>query len=419
MNCPGCQNVIPNSTIFCAYCGVRAYPSQVPAPSRASNGGVAAVFVTAVVLLAAIGYGIFVAINALAGVFGPESTPSPQPTTVPIVATAPTPVPAPTTTATPLPAVARTSTPVPTPFPTATLAPTPTHTPTPSPTATPTPTSTPWPTATPTPRPTATPTSTLLGIEVLPTTGPPGTDVSIYGRGFPPNVQVDQVFIQAGIGKSDVTPSSKPFTDANGNLYLSFRIPRLSDGHHTIVIQASAAMARVGFRVIAPPSPTATRVPTVGPTPTPTQIPWAEKEFGYLDASYYIRVPSDWRASTGRYSQQSPSGLIMVELFAGPFNGTPLQWAEDQTVPHASFLHSGHLKDIGVPLAGSHFIQRFSSNQLCQDKAGLVIRETALALDYRSAQPAGIAVHVDICQSDLNDENKLISRDVISSLRLR
>ena len=419
MNCPGCQNVIPTSTIFCAYCGVRVYPSQVPAPSPVSNGCMATGFVVIVALLAAIVYGIFVAVNALVGVFSSDPTPPPQPTAVPIAAPVSTPVPTPTPSPTPVPTVAPTPTFTPTPSATASPMPTPTLTATPMPTFTPTATPTPWPTPTPTPGPTATPTAIPLGIEVLPNTGPPGTDVSIYGRGFPPNVQVNQVFIQVGIGNLDVTPSPKPFTDANGNLYLSFSIPRLAAGQHNIELQAGGVAARTGFQVVAAPASTARSVPTPRPTPTPTEVPWAEKDFGYLEASYFIRVPNDWGASTGRYSHESPGGLLKLELFAGPFNGTPVQWAENQTVPHASFLHRGHLRDIGVPLAGSHFIQRFSSNQLCRDKGGLVIRETALVLDFRSAQPAGIAVHVDICQSDLNDENQRLSRDVISSLRMR
>ena len=221
--------------------------------------------------------------------------------------------------------------------------------------------------------------------------------------------------MRIGIGNFDVTPSPKSFTDAKGNLYLSFRIPRIPGGSYTIEVHAGGDMFRAGFQVIAAPTPT----PTPTSTPTPTRIPLSQVDFGYLDATYYIKLPVTWRSSASPYSYENPSGTIKIELVAQPFSGTPAQWAERQTIPHAYFLHRGSSKDIGIPLAGSHFIQRFSSDHLCQDKDGLVIRESALVLDHRSAQPAGIAVHVDICQADLSDGNKEISREIIQSLRMR
>ncbi len=89
------------------------------------------------------------------------------------------------------------------------------------------------------------------------------------------------------------------------------------------------------------------------------------------------------------------------------------------TIPSARFLHAGYLKDIGNPQVGSHFIQRYSSDDLCQSSGGIVIRESALLVDHRNA---GIGVHVDICQADLHLEaepgvtNEQISRRIIRSL---
>ena len=166
MNCPDCQNVIPDSVIFCAYCGARIFPSQLPSSNflrrrrRAvigigAGGGLLAVVLIAILIVSRLGPGLS---------NGPEPAPTPKPTlTSTEEPSTPTLTPIPTATLAPKP------TPTPTPeltvMPTPTATPTPglrTPTPTPELTATPTPqptaTPTPWPTPTPTPRPTAIPT---------------------------------------------------------------------------------------------------------------------------------------------------------------------------------------------------------------------------------------------------------------------
>ena len=85
------------------------------------------------------------------------------------------------------------------------------------------------------------------------------------------------------------------------------------------------------------------------------------------------------------------------------------------------------LKAVGVDLAGTYFKERFSSDAryspvrgLCADKGFVVIRETAVLWDHPNA---GIALHVDVCESDLHLEaepgmtNEIISFLIIKSLR--
>ncbi len=70
-------------------------------------------------------------------------------------------------------------------------------------------------------------------------------------------------------------------------------------------------------------------------------------------------------------------------------------------------------------MVGTYFKERYSSDELCGERGFVVIRESALVLDYRHA---GIAVHVDVCEADLYLEaepgmtNEAISRRIIQSL---
>ena len=86
-----------------------------------------------------------------------------------------------------------------------------------------------------------------------------------------------------------------------------------------------------------------------------------------------------------------------------------------------------YLTDVGLDLVGTYFKERYSSDAryspvrgLCADKGFVVIRETAVLWDHRNA---GIALHVDVCESDLHLEaepgvtNEAISRRIIESFR--
>ena len=77
------------------------------------------------------------------------------------------------------------------------------------------------------------------------------------------------------------------------------------------------------------------------------------------------------------------------------------------------------MDDIGVNLVGTYFKERYTSDELCEERGFVVIRESALVLDYREV---GIALHVDVCEADLYLEaepgitNEAISRRIITSL---
>ncbi len=124
-----------------------------------------------------------------------------------------------------------------------------------------------------------------------------------------------------------------------------------------------------------------------------------------------MRVPDIW--AQGR-----------VTLIAEEFSATQEAWNQKNTYPSAPYLEYGYLSEIGSPIrVGSHFIQRYPSDTICQDKGGVVVRESALVADTHLH--AGIAVHVDICDVDLYNEaapgvsNKAMSRRIILSLRQR
>ena len=112
-------------------------------------------------------------------------------------------------------------------------------------------------------------------------------------------------------------------------------------------------------------------------------------------------------------------------MIAKAFSGTPQQWNQSQIIGHARLLESGSLKEIGSPLVGSYFKQRYPSSQLCQSKEGLVVRESALTLYKTTVPNAGITVHVDVCQTDLDERSnegvtyERTSHDIILSLRQR
>ena len=156
------------------------------------------------------------------------------------------------------------------------------------------------------------------------------------------------------------------------------------------------------------PRPTATPTlrPTATPTPRPTRVPWVLREAKYADPEYTISVPSVW--SGGR-----------VTFFAKEHSSTPASWVQRNTIRGAYRYDISSLGDAGVKLVGTYFKERYSSDELCGERGFVVIRESALVLDYRHA---GIAVHVDVCEADLYLEaepgmtNEAISRRIIQSL---
>ncbi len=100
---------------------------------------------------------------------------------------------------------------------------------------------------------------------------------------------------------------------------------------------------------------------------------------------------------------------------------------QGNSIPGARRSDIQPLKEVGVVgLVGTYFKERFSSDAryspvkgLCADKGFVVIRETAVLWDHRNV---GIALHVDVCESDLHLEvepgvtNEAVSRRIITSL---
>ena len=154
------------------------------------------------------------------------------------------------------------------------------------------------------------------------------------------------------------------------------------------------------------PWPTPTLTPTATPTPRPTRVPWVLREAKYADPEYTISVPSVW--SGGR-----------VTFFAKEHSSTPASWVQRNTIRGAYRYDISSLGDAGVKLVGTYFKERYSSDELCGERGFVVIRESALALDYRYV---GVAVHVDVCEAGLYLEaepgitNEAISRRIIGSL---
>ncbi len=184
MKCPGCQQIIPHTVKFCAYCGARVSQSPSTGQRRPLYGflflGLAAAIVIGMIWFQTDWFqtdwfrtdgtdggpeespaGIMASLVSTPTP-APDATPLPtatlEPTLVPTSTLAPTQTPVPTSTPTPVPTPTAAPTPTPVPTPTATPIPTATLVPTPTPTAVPTATPVPTPTPTPTPAPTATPT---------------------------------------------------------------------------------------------------------------------------------------------------------------------------------------------------------------------------------------------------------------------
>ena len=247
------------------------------------------------------------------------------------------------------------------------------------------------------------PAGTLPGITALPTRGAPGIPLSIYGRGFSPFLPVSRVTI----GGLDVTPSPRPSTDQDGNLYFNLAIPGATPGtaggQQVIEVQVGQETFTTGFHVLVTPTPP----PTIAPTPAPTRVPQELRHARHSDAHYTVNVPSGW-----------PGGR--VTFFGNAYSGPPGPWVQANTIRGATRYEIMSLKDAGTNLVGTYFKERYSSEELCGAKGYVAIRETALLVHYPGS---GIALHVDVCEADLHTEaeegitNEDISNDIIRSLR--
>ena len=155
------------------------------------------------------------------------------------------------------------------------------------------------------------------------------------------------------------------------------------------------------------PTPLPTAIPTATPIPAPTPAPLVLNHARYGDAHYTVSAPQGW--SGGR-----------VTFTAKAHTGTPGQWVERNTILGARRYDISSLQDVGVPLPGTYFKERYSDEQLCGDRGFVAIRESALLTAYPEV---GIALHIDVCEADLRQEaepgitNEDVSRKIIRSLR--
>ena len=135
-------------------------------------------------------------------------------------------------------------------------------------------------------------------IELNPTSGAIGADITVHGTGFAPN----QVITISYDGAKAATGAA---TDAKGTLTTSFKIPESTSGEHTVTVTDTAASVfSATFRVESTPPP----------TPGPVS-PEAGSEFGFFGNNV---VTFKWTAV------QDPSGVYYIlEISPNPnFAGT-------------------------------------------------------------------------------------------------
>ncbi len=85
-------------------------------------------------------------------------------------------------------------------------------------------------------------------VTVSPDRGPPGTTVTVTGRGFRAFTSV----AMAIMGGVNVTPSPAPHTDRNGMLEFEVLVPQSEIGQESIVVLAGGIYALADFQVGAP-----------------------------------------------------------------------------------------------------------------------------------------------------------------------
>ena len=82
-------------------------------------------------------------------------------------------------------------------------------------------------------------------ITIDPTSGPPGTSVTLTAEGFRRFTPVTTI----EVGGTDVTPSPKPSTDANGAMTFDFIVPGLETGTQTVEMDVRNVTGSAGFTV--------------------------------------------------------------------------------------------------------------------------------------------------------------------------
>lgn len=169
---------------------------------------------------------------------------------------------------------------------------------------TPTPTVSPSPGPIPTPEPSPTPSPFPSKLTINPTSGPPGTIVSILAAGLTPNARVSMMLDDA------VELATTPATlNASGTGFLSgtARIPdgAATGGHQVRVVQEGFTVVVRSFTVTAPPTPT--------PSPTPVPAPNIYDEFSTSSTGY---SPAMWWAESVSAGTRSWDGVTVLNQYS-------------------------------------------------------------------------------------------------------
>ncbi len=201
-----------------------------------------------------------------------------------------------------------------------------------------------------------------------------------------------------------ITPISPP-TPTPTNVPTNTPTPTVAPSPTPTPTRRPAATPTPTRRPVATPTPTRRAAATPTPTRRPTPVPRVLQRATNGDAQYTIEVPANWQGGH-------------IRFFARAHPSTPAQWAQHNTILGARRYEISSLKDVGARVIGTYFKERYSSEELC-GLVGVVIRETALVVDYREV---GVALHIDVCEADLYEEaepgltNEQISRRIIMSL---
>ena len=280
------------------------------------------------------------------------------------------------------------------------LAAPPTPTPTPIPTATPRPTSTPRPTATP------------LVFEARPTATPLPLPEFLAG------------YIQVSTPTPAPTPTITPTPTPTPTITPTPTLWPTPTPRPTLRPPPT----------VGPPAttPTPTPQPTSTARPyqaqTPTQPPaWKTRRLGIDESWYAVNIPLDTR-ELDQDTMRSPNGNIHLEFIVQEVPGiSPGSWSAMQTNGSAKFDEINPLRDIGARMTGTHSVQRTDTthDDACDAsyQSGIVMRESALILDFKSGKDLGIAVHIEVCLEEIGAvtyqglTNQEISRRIVQSIR--
>jgi hypothetical protein len=199
-----------------------------------------------------------------------------------------------------------------------------------------------------------------LSISINPTSGIPGTKVTMSGSGWTGNTSGHEIHWDSKTGPILETFSTNP----NGAFTTTFKIPSsASPGQHTIwvcdrcqsVIKLMPTLwASVNFNVLLPATPTPTRVP---PTPTPTDVPTVCDSLG-IPGEVVIDFESLAATIVERDMEVHPGVFYKGDLQAQVIQPDVATKSSTRALVNTEMMEFG---SIGDPLRfGFHYLQDFA-----------------------------------------------------------